>query len=41
MILGSPVLAQQPAAATEARVVKEPRLRRHDPESGYGDVRRD
>lgn len=41
MIFSPPVLAHQPAAATNARVVNEPRLRRHDPESGYGHVRSD
>lgn len=41
MILSTPALAQEPVAETKARVVKEPRLRRHDPESGYGDFHRD
>lgn len=40
MILSTPALARQPVVETNARVVKEPRLRRHDPESGYGDFHR-
>ena len=37
MIHSTPALAQQPVPETSASVVKEPRLRRHDPESRYGD----
>ena len=41
MILSAPAFAQEAVAETNASVVKEPRLRRHDPESGYGHFLRD